>query len=73
VPHNTVSTHLAILSRAGLITVQRHSRSMIYRVELKAVRKLVLFPVKDCCNGQLAGTVHPYARWLLKLLQLTCH
>jgi hypothetical protein len=42
---------------------------MIYRVELKAVRKLVPFPVKDCCNGQPAGTVHPYARELLKLLQ----
>jgi len=52
VPHNTMSTHLAILTRAGLITVERHSRSMIYRVELKTVRKLVLFLLKDCCNGQ---------------------
>jgi DNA-binding transcriptional ArsR family regulator len=52
VPHNTMSTHLAILTRAGLISVERHSRSMIYRVELKTVRKLVLFLLKDCCNGQ---------------------
>ncbi|PZF78924.1 transcriptional regulator [Aestuariivirga litoralis] len=52
VPHNTMSTHLAILSRAGLISAQRHSRSMIYRVELSAVRKLVMFLLKDCCNGQ---------------------
>jgi DNA-binding transcriptional ArsR family regulator len=52
VPHNTLSTHLAILTRAGLISVERHSRSMIYRVELKTVRKLVLFLLKDCCNGQ---------------------
>lgn len=52
VPHNTMSTHLAILARAGLISVERHSRSMIYRVELKTVRKLVLFLLKDCCNGQ---------------------
>ncbi len=52
VPHNTMSTHLAILTRAGLISVERHSRSMIYRVELAAVRKLVLFLLKDCCNGQ---------------------
>lgn len=52
VPHNTMSTHLAILNRAGLITVERHSRSMIYRVELKAVRKLVMFLLKDCCNGR---------------------
>ncbi|MFN4141249.1 ArsR/SmtB family transcription factor [Aestuariivirga sp.] len=52
VPHNTMSTHLAILTRAGLISVERHSRSMIYRVELKTVRKLVLFLLKDCCDGQ---------------------
>jgi DNA-binding transcriptional ArsR family regulator len=52
VPHNTMSTHLAILTRAGLISVERHSRSMIYRVELQAVRQLVLFLLKDCCNGQ---------------------
>lgn len=52
VPHNTMSTHLAILNRAGLISVERHSRSMIYRVELKSVHKLVLFLLKDCCNGQ---------------------
>ena len=52
VPHNTMSTHLAILSRAELLTVERHSRTMIYRVELKTVQKLVLFLLKDCCNGR---------------------
>jgi ArsR family transcriptional regulator len=52
VPHNTMSNHLAILSRAGLVSVERHSRTMIYRVELKTVRKLVMFLLKDCCNGQ---------------------
>ena len=54
VPHNTMSTHLAILSRSGLISVTRHSRSMIYRAELAAVRQLVLFLLNDCCNGQPA-------------------
>ncbi len=43
VPHNTMSTHLAILARAGLITVERHSRSMIYRVELKP-------SASSCCS-----------------------
>ena len=52
VPHNTMSTHLAILARSGLVSVERHSRSMIYRAELKAVRQLVLFMLKDCCNGR---------------------
>lgn len=52
VPHNTMSTHLGILTRAGLVTVERHGRSMIYRVELTTVRELVLFLLRDCCNGQ---------------------
>jgi DNA-binding transcriptional ArsR family regulator len=52
VPQNTMSTHLAILTRAGLVSVERHSRSLIYRVELPAVRQLVLFLLRDCCNGQ---------------------
>ena len=52
VPHNTMSTHLAILSRAGLISAERHSRSLIYRIELQAVRQLVLFLLRDCCNGR---------------------
>ncbi len=52
VPHNTMSTHLSILTRAGLVSVERHSRSMIYRVELKTIRGLVLFLLRDCCNGQ---------------------
>lgn len=52
VPHNTMSTHLSILTRAGLVTVERHSRSMIYRAELAAVRQLVLFLLRDCCNGR---------------------
>jgi ArsR family transcriptional regulator, arsenate/arsenite/antimonite-responsive transcriptional repressor len=52
VPHNTMSNHLAILQRAGLVSVERHSRTMIYRVQLKSVRQLVLFLLRDCCNGQ---------------------
>lgn len=52
VPHNTMSTHLAILTRAGLIMPARHSRSVIYRADLGAAHQLVLFLLKDCCNGQ---------------------
>lgn len=52
VPHNTMSTHLSILTRSGLVSVERQSRSMIYKVELTAVRQLMLFLLRDCCNGQ---------------------
>ena len=51
-PQNTMSTHLAILSRAGLIIGERHSRSIIYRASLDRLRDLMLFLVKDCCGGR---------------------
>lgn len=52
VPHNTMSTHLAILARAGLIEAERRSRSIIYRARIEAVRALAGFLVKDCCGGK---------------------
>jgi DNA-binding transcriptional ArsR family regulator len=52
VPQNTMSTHLAVLSRAGLISSERHSRSIIYRAELERVREIASFLVSDCCNGR---------------------
>jgi ArsR family transcriptional regulator len=52
VPHNTMSAHLAILTRAGLVKFERQSRSIIYRAELDAVRSLAGFLVKDCCGGK---------------------
>lgn len=51
VPANTMSTHLAVLQRAGLISAERHSRSIIYRAELDQVRELTAFLVNDCCGG----------------------
>lgn len=51
-PHNTMSTHLAILTRAGLARSRRESRQIIYAVDLEAVRGLVTFLVQDCCGGQ---------------------
>jgi DNA-binding transcriptional ArsR family regulator len=51
VPQNTLSAHLAILSRAGLVIGERHSRSIIYRANIAAFRDLTLFMIQDCCNG----------------------
>jgi DNA-binding transcriptional ArsR family regulator len=52
VPQNTLSTHLAILARAGLIRAQRRSRSIIYRLDLDQFRALTTFLLKDCCGGR---------------------
>ena len=51
-PANTVSAHLGVLSRAGLISSERRSRSIVYRADLERVRGLVLFLLKDCCQGR---------------------
>ena len=51
VPHNTLSTHLAILTRAGLLRSARQGRSIIYRIDAGGIRDLLDHLVKDCCNG----------------------
>jgi ArsR family transcriptional regulator len=52
VPQNTMSSHLGILARAGLIEPERHSRSIIYRAVVDRVRETASFLVKDCCGGR---------------------
>ena len=51
VPHNTMSAHLAVLARAGLVVSHRRSRSIIYRASLERVQEMVRFMVRDCCGG----------------------
>ncbi len=52
IPANTLSAHLGVLSRAALITAERRSRSIIYRADLGRLRDMVLFLLKDCCDGR---------------------
>jgi ArsR family transcriptional regulator, arsenate/arsenite/antimonite-responsive transcriptional repressor / arsenate reductase (thioredoxin) len=51
-PHNTMSSHLGILMRAGLVEVERAGRTMNYRADVKAFRGLVTYLMSDCCNGR---------------------
>ncbi len=50
-PHNTLSSHLAILARSGLVRGIREGRSIIYRAGVEGIRALVSFLVTDCCDG----------------------
>jgi len=52
VPQNTMSSHLAILARAGLISSRRHSRSIVYRADLARFQQVTLYLIKDCCGGR---------------------
>ena len=51
-PHNSLSTHLAILARAGLVSATRSGRSIVYRADLAGMRRLVGFLLADCCGGR---------------------
>ena len=52
VPQNTMSSHLAILSRARLVHARKEGRSIIYAVDLEGTRALLSFLVEDCCRGK---------------------
>jgi ArsR family transcriptional regulator, arsenate/arsenite/antimonite-responsive transcriptional repressor len=52
VPPNTMSSHLAVLARAGLIRGERRSRSIVYHANLAGFQEVALFLLQDCCNGR---------------------
>ena len=51
-PHNTLSTHVAILVRAGLVKGTREGRTITYRADPPGTRALIAFLVTDCCDGR---------------------
>ncbi len=50
---STLSGHLAILKRAGLVEATRHQREIRYAANLPAVNALVGFLLSDCCGGKV--------------------
>src|SRR5689334_3353310 len=52
VPQNTMSAHLSVLARAGLVTSRRISRSIVYRADLARLQAVMSFMVNDCCDGR---------------------
>jgi ArsR family transcriptional regulator len=50
-PHNTLSSHLSILARSGLVRGTRDGRSIVYRADVQGMRALIAFLIKDCCEG----------------------
>ncbi|HEX4197398.1 MAG TPA: metalloregulator ArsR/SmtB family transcription factor [Caulobacteraceae bacterium] len=51
---NTLSTNLAILSRAGLVASRRDGRSIIYAAAYGRMGALLAFLLEDCCCGNSA-------------------
>jgi ArsR family transcriptional regulator, arsenate/arsenite/antimonite-responsive transcriptional repressor len=57
---NTLTFHFDRLRVAGLITVRREGRSMIYAARYEAMNALVAYLTENCCRG--AQTHAPRAR-----------
>jgi ArsR family transcriptional regulator, arsenate/arsenite/antimonite-responsive transcriptional repressor len=53
---NTLTFHFDRLRFAGLVTVQRDGRSMIYAARYDAMNDLVSFLTENCCQGAQACT-----------------
>ncbi|MBL8650661.1 MAG: helix-turn-helix transcriptional regulator [Sphingopyxis sp.] len=49
---STFSTHLAVLVKAGLVKSNKRGRQVIQRADIDALRGLMLFLAKDCCQGR---------------------
>lgn len=55
-PQNTISAHLGVLARAGLVIATRQHRNIIYRANLERMQILIEFLISNCCEGE-----HPCA------------
>lgn len=51
VPAPTLSFHLKALASAGLICARRHGRNLHYAPDYAGLRRLVLFLMEGCCQG----------------------
>lgn len=52
---STLSGHLSVLKRAGLLTATRRQREILYVADLATANSLVEFLLADCCGGRLAN------------------
>ena len=48
---NTLTFHFDRLRDAGLVTVRRQGRSMIYAAQFAAMNALIAYLTENCCQG----------------------
>jgi ArsR family transcriptional regulator len=56
VPNSSLSFHLAALTKAGLISQERHSRSLIYSADYAAMNDVIGYLTENCCGGADCST-----------------
>jgi DNA-binding transcriptional ArsR family regulator len=54
---NTLTFHFDRLRMAGLVTVRREARSMIYTARFETMNALVAYLTENCCRGKKCGPV----------------
>jgi DNA-binding transcriptional ArsR family regulator len=54
-PPNTLSFHFDRLRVAGLVTVRREGRSLIYAARFDAMNGLLAYLTENCCQGAAAS------------------
>jgi DNA-binding transcriptional ArsR family regulator len=58
---NTLTFHFDRLRDAGLVTVRRDGRSMIYAARFETMNGLLAFLTENCCQGAAAEACTPAA------------
>ncbi|HEY7608691.1 MAG TPA: metalloregulator ArsR/SmtB family transcription factor [Alphaproteobacteria bacterium] len=58
---STLSTHLGILERAGLVASRREARHIFYAAQYEGLRQIIAFMMEDCCQGraEICGGLTP--------------
>src|SRR6516162_8824865 len=59
---NTLTFHFDRLRDAGLVTVRREGRSMIYAAHYETMNGLISFLTENCCKGALGKLTPPAVR-----------
>ncbi len=55
VPPSSLSFHLQLLLRAGLVTQRRVGRQLIYAANFTTMNALVSYLTENCCAGETSG------------------
>ena len=56
---NTLTFHFDRLREAGLVTVRREGRSMIYAAQFDGMNSLIGYLTENCCQGANANCAAP--------------
>jgi ArsR family transcriptional regulator, arsenate/arsenite/antimonite-responsive transcriptional repressor len=51
IPATTLSFHLKELANAGLVNIERHSRSLVYRAAYGQMNSVLGYLTQNCCEG----------------------